>query len=64
MNVVEMRKLDKAKIVEKLKETRIELANKRMEKHIGKENNTSIFMSLRKDIARYITILNEKEVLK
>lgn len=64
MKVDEIRKLDKAKIISEIKEKRVELANKRMEKYIGKEKNTSSFKSLKKEIARFLTILNEKEALK
>lgn len=63
MTTKEIRKLDRVSILKKIQEKRIELSNKKMERYIGKESNFSVIKSLRREIARLLTILNEKEVL-
>ena len=63
MNADEIRKMDKQTILKKIEELRVKVAEKRMEKYIGKEKNVAIIRSLKKDIARMLTVLKEKEVL-
>ncbi len=63
MKANDIRKMEKVKILEKLKSKRLELANKKLEKYIGKEKNTSGLRLLKHDIAKFLTILNEKEAL-
>jgi len=60
----ELRKFDKKKLNDTLKEKHIELTDKRIMRNIGKSKDTSIFSKLKKEIARIKTVLKEKEILE
>jgi ribosomal protein L29 len=61
MTSKEIRDLAPAEITTKLRETREQLLQLRLRKHTGQVEKTHEIRSLRKDIARLETILNEKK---
>ncbi len=61
MTSKEIRDLAPAEINTKLRETREQLLQLRLRKHTGQVEKTHEIRSLRKDIARLETILNEKK---
>lgn len=61
MTSKEIRDLAPAEITTKLRETREQLLHLRLRKHTGQVEKTHEIRSLRKDIARLETILNEKK---
>lgn len=61
MTSKEIRDLVPAEITTKLRETREQLLQLRLRKHTGQVEKTHEIRSLRKDIARLETILNEKK---
>ena len=61
MTSKEIRDLAPAEINTKLRETREQLLQLRLSKHTGQVEKTHEIRSLRKDIARLETILNEKK---
>jgi large subunit ribosomal protein L29 len=58
----ELRQLKKEELIKKLKEARDILASLKMELVQGKVKNTALIRNTRKDIARILTILKEKEL--
>jgi large subunit ribosomal protein L29 len=58
----EFRQLKKEELIKKLKEARDILASLKMELVQGKVKNTALIRNTRKDIARILTILKEKEL--
>lgn len=61
MTSKEIRDLAPAEINTKLRETREQLLQLRLRKHTGQVEKTHEIRTLRKDIARLETILNEKK---
>jgi large subunit ribosomal protein L29 len=61
MNVSEIRNLDKAGIVKKIDELRVELFNNKFKKHTSGIEKPHVLKGIRKDIARLKTVLNEKK---
>ncbi len=61
MTSKEIRDLAPAEITTKLRETREQLLQLRLRKHTGQVEKTHELRTLRKDIARLETILNEKK---
>ena len=61
MNSKEIRDLAPAEITTKLRETREELLQLRMRRQTGQVDKPHRLNSLRKDVARLETILNEKK---
>jgi len=62
-NINDFRKLDKSKLNSKLQELRKSLNEKRIENAGSKDKNTNQSKYLRKEIARALTVINEKETL-
>jgi large subunit ribosomal protein L29 len=60
MTSKEIRELAPAEITTKLRETRDQLLNLKLRKQTGQVEKTHELRTLRKDIARMETILNEK----
>jgi large subunit ribosomal protein L29 len=58
----ELRALDDAQLREKLAEYKVELFNLRFQKATGKLTNTSRPRQVKKEIARILTILREREL--
>jgi large subunit ribosomal protein L29 len=61
MTAKEIRELSPAEITTKLRDARAELTLLRMKKHTGQVEKTHTIRSLRKDIARFETALNQKK---
>ena len=61
-NVGELRNLDDAELVAKLKEAKEELFNLRFQGATGQLENHGRLRAVRKDIARIYTILREREL--
>ncbi len=61
MTSKEIRELSAAEITTKLSESRAELTLLRMKKHTGQVEKTHTIRALRKDIARFETVLNQKK---
>ncbi|MBL9200382.1 MAG: 50S ribosomal protein L29 [Opitutaceae bacterium] len=61
MHAKEIRELSPAEINTKIKEKRDELLQLRLRKNTGQVEKPHMFRALRKDIARLLTILNEKQ---
>ena len=61
MTSKEIRELSPAEITTKLTESRAELTLLRMKKHTGQVEKTHTIRALRKDIARFETVLNQKK---
>ncbi|GIV87782.1 MAG: 50S ribosomal protein L29 [Chloroflexus sp.] len=62
MKASELRALDDAKLRAKLSEYKVELFNLRFQKATGKLTNTARPKQVKKDIARILTILREREL--
>ena len=62
MKASEIRKLAAAEIDEKISEARHELMNIRFQTMTGQVTDTSQIRLIRRDIARMVTILKEKEM--
>lgn len=60
--IEEWRAKSKKDLLRLLEEKRKELAHRKMELRIGKLKNVHLLASLRKEIARILTILREKEL--
>jgi large subunit ribosomal protein L29 len=58
----ELRALDDAQLREKLAEYKVELFNLRFQKATGKLTNTARPRLVKKEIARILTILREREL--
>lgn len=61
-NVGELRNLDDAELVAKLKEAKEELFNLRFQGATGQLENHGRLRAVRKDIARIYTIMREREL--
>lgn len=61
MKVSEIRKLDNEEILTKVKESKKELLNLRIKNSTGTLDKPSKINELKKDIARMLTILNERK---
>ncbi|WP_322823024.1 50S ribosomal protein L29 [Chloroflexus sp.] len=62
MKANELRTLDDAQLREKLAEYKVELFNLRFQKATGKLTNTARPRLVKKEIARILTILREREL--
>ncbi|ABY35586.1 MULTISPECIES: 50S ribosomal protein L29 [Chloroflexus] len=62
MKANELRALDDAQLREKLAEYKVELFNLRFQKATGKLTNTARPRLVKKEIARILTILREREL--
>lgn len=62
MKANELRALDDAQLREKLAEYKVELFNLRFQKATGKLTNTARPQLVKKEIARILTILREREL--
>jgi large subunit ribosomal protein L29 len=61
MKVNEIKELSPTELLQKEKELREELFNMRFQHHTGQLEKTSRFAQLKRDIARVLTILNERK---
>ena len=61
MNVAEVRELDVEEIRRRVTETRRELFNLRFQHATGQLENTGQLKEVRKNIARLLTVLNQKQ---
>ena len=61
MKVAEVRELDVAQLEERLAQTRRELFNLRFQHATGQLENTGQIKEVRKNIARILTVLNQKQ---
>lgn len=61
MKVAEVRELDVAQLENRLAETRRELFNLRFQHATGQLENTGQIKEVRKNIARILTVLNQKQ---
>ena len=61
MTAQEIRKLSNEEILEKIKDGKSELLNMRMQNARGSLEKTNTMSALKKDIARMMTILKERE---
>ena len=61
MTSKEIRELSPAEISTKLRETREQLTQLRLRKHTGQVEKTHELRTLRKDVARLETVLNQKK---
>lgn len=64
MTSKEIRDLSESEITTKLSETRQQLLNLRLRKQTGQVEKTHELRSLRKDVARLLTIQNQKKAGK
>ncbi len=62
MKTSEIRKLESAEILEKVKESKKELLNLRIKNATGSLEKTSQLREKKKDIARMLTVLKEREI--
>jgi large subunit ribosomal protein L29 len=60
MKVAEVREMDVAQLENRLAETRRELFNLRFQHATGQLENTGQLREVRKNIARILTVLNQK----
>ena len=61
MKVAEVRELDVAQLEQRLADTRRELFNLRFQLATGQLENTGQIKEVRKNIARILTVLNQKQ---
>ena len=61
MKVAEVRELDVEELERRLVDTRRELFNLRFQHATGQLENTGQLMQVRKNIARILTVLNQKQ---
>ena len=61
MKVAEVRELDVAQLEQRLTDTRRELFNLRFQHATGQLENTGQIKEVRKNIARILTVLNQKQ---
>ena len=59
----DLRKKETESLVKDLSEKRKELIEKKIESQVNKSKDSSVFVKMRKEIAKIMTILKEKEVL-
>ncbi len=58
----ELRRLDDSELLERLAESKQELFNLRFQRATGQSQGTSRATQLRKDVARVLTVLREREI--
>lgn len=63
MDINKLRKQEIAKIYEEVFKTRKKIVEKRTSLKISKEKNTNLVKKMKKDLARMLTVIVEKEVL-
>ena len=61
MNVAEVRELDVEELQQRVAQTRRELFNLRFQHATGQLENTGQLTQVRKNIARILTVLNQKK---
>jgi large subunit ribosomal protein L29 len=61
MNVAEVRELDVEELQQRIAQTRRELFNLRFQHATGQLENTGQLKEVRKNIARLLTVLNQKQ---
>jgi large subunit ribosomal protein L29 len=61
VNVAEVRELDVEELQERVAQTRRELFNLRFQHATGQLENTGQLKEVRKNIARLLTVLNQKQ---
>ncbi len=61
MNVAEVRELDVEELQQRVVQTRRELFNLRFQHATGQLENTGQLKEVRKNIARLLTVLNQKQ---
>ena len=61
MNVAEVRELDVEELQQRVAQTRRELFNLRFQHATGQLENTGQLKEIRKNIARLLTVLNQKQ---
>jgi large subunit ribosomal protein L29 len=61
MNIAEVRELDVEELQRRVSETRRELFNLRFQHATGQLENTGQLKEVRKNIARLLTVLNQKQ---
>lgn len=61
MKIKDIRSLQNAEKTQKLNETRQEIFNLRFQLATGKTGNPKRIRALKKDVARLLTVLNEKQ---
>ena len=61
MNVAEVRELDVEELQQRVTQTRRELFNLRFQHATGQLENTGQLKEVRKNIARLLTVLNQKQ---
>jgi len=59
----DLRKKETESLVKDLGEKRKELIEKKIESQVNKSKDSSIFVKMKKEIAKIMTVLKEKEVL-
>ncbi|MGF1451577.1 MAG: 50S ribosomal protein L29 [Opitutales bacterium] len=59
--ISELRELTPEELRKALRDTRTELVNLRLRKQLGQVEDTSMLSRLRRQVARIITLLREKE---
>lgn len=64
MEIKELREKEKNELVKLLKEARLELVKLRSERKIGSLSDGSAITKKRGEIARILTVLKEKEILR
>ncbi len=64
MKVSEIRKLESEEILEKVKESKKELLNLRIKNATGSLDKPSKLKEMKKDVARMLTVLKEREMEK
>lgn len=63
MNVKELRKKEEKELLKLLDEKRKELVKHRLDRKVGSLMNGSEITKMRREVARILTVLKEKEVL-
>lgn len=64
MKLKELRKLNLTELKNKLSQARKELGQLRLETSIGKIKDTNAAKKKRKEIARMLTVIKEKEIIQ
>lgn len=64
MKLKELRKLNLTELKNKLSQARKELGQLRLETSIGKIKDTNAATKKRKEIARMLTVIKEKEIIQ
>ncbi len=60
MRASELKELSESELISKLKDLKEELFSKRLEKAMAKMSQPHRFKEIRRDIARVLTVLNER----